>query len=130
MKVSFVYPPKQTVGKLFYPAKVWKNYSESAVILPNLGIAYLAALLREKGHEVDLIEGHALDLKLEQIIDRLKNFAPEYLLYTSITDTIQDTLWWIREIRQLYDKPVIIGGPMLVSIPGRHCHMITLITQL
>lgn len=31
MKVCFVYPPKQSMGKLFYPAKVWKNYSESAV---------------------------------------------------------------------------------------------------
>ena len=111
MKVSFVYPPKQVMGKLFYPAKVWKNYSESAVILPNLGIAYLAALLRKHGHEVDLIEGNALDLKLQQIIDRLKSFDPEYLLYTSITDNFQDTLWWIKEIRHRYDKPVVIGGP-------------------
>lgn len=111
MKVSFVYPPKQSMGKLFYPAKVWKNYSESAVILPNLGIAYLAALLRANGHEVDLIEGHALDLNLQQIVDRLKSFGPEYLLFTSITDNFQDTLWWIKEIRQGYDKPVVIGGP-------------------
>lgn len=117
MKVSFVYPPKQSMGKLFYPAKVWKNYSESAVILPNLGIAYLAALLRENGHEVDLIEGHALDLKLEQIIDRLKSFEPEYLLYTSITDNFLDTLQWISDIRQRYDKPVVIGGPHLSVYP-------------
>ncbi len=50
-------------------------------------------------------------MKLEQVIDRLKGFDPEYLLYTSITDNFQDTLWWIKEIRQKYDKPVIIGGP-------------------
>ena len=111
MKVCFVYPPKQSMGKLFYPAKVWKNYSESAVILPNLGIAYLAGLLREHGHDVDLIEGHALDLTLEQIIDRLNSFKPEYVLYTSITDNFQDTICWINEIRQRYDKPVVIGGP-------------------
>jgi anaerobic magnesium-protoporphyrin IX monomethyl ester cyclase len=117
MKVSFVYPPKQSMGKLFYPAKVWKNYSESAVILPNLGIAYCAALLRENGHEVDLIEGHALDLTLEEIVDRISSFKPEYLLYTSITDNIQDTLWWIKEIRQKYDKPVVIGGPHVGVYP-------------
>ena len=111
MKVSFVYPPKQTVGKLFYPAKIWKNYSESAVILPNLGIAYLAALLRKHGYEVDLIEGHALDLSMQELIDRLNSFKPEYLLYTTITDNFRDTLKWIHDIRQKYDKPVIVGGP-------------------
>lgn len=113
MKVTFVYPPKQSMGKLFYPAKVWKNYSESAVILPNLGLAYLSALLRDKGHEVDLIEGHALDLSLEQIVDRLNSFKPEFLLYTSITDNFRDTVKWISDIRQRYDKPVVIGGPHL-----------------
>ncbi len=117
MKVSFVYPPRQSMGKLFYPAKVLKNYSESAVILPNMGIAYCAAVLRENGHKVDLIEGHAYDLELDQIIDRLNSFNPEYVLYTSITDNIQDTLWWIKEIRQKYDKPVVIGGPHVGVYP-------------
>lgn len=115
MKVCFVYPPKQSMGKLFYPSKVWKNYSESAVILPNLGIAYCAAILRDNGHEVDLIEGHALDMELDQIVDRLNSFNPEYVLYTTITDNIQDTLWWIKEI-EFYDETFTLNAKRLHSI--------------
>ena len=49
MKVSFIFPPDQMVNMCFYTANIWKNYSKNAILVPPLGMVYLAALLREKG---------------------------------------------------------------------------------
>ncbi|NQT90488.1 MAG: B12-binding domain-containing radical SAM protein [Candidatus Omnitrophica bacterium] len=117
MKVSFIYTPNQRVNRCYYTEKIWKNYSENAIQLPNLGMAYLAGLLREKGFDVQFIDANVLNLAKEEIIARLNDFKPEYLLYSSITDNFQDTLSWIEEIKQDYNKPVIIGGPHMEIFP-------------
>ncbi len=117
MKVCFLYTPDQTVNKCFYTPSIWKNYSKNAILAPPLGMAYLAALLRDKGYEVSLIDANVLNLTKSQILKSLNNFKPDYLLYTSITDNFQNTLSWIREIRAEYNKPVIIGGPHMEIYP-------------
>lgn len=105
------------VNKCFYTASIWKNYSKNAILAPPLGMAYLAALLRDKGYEVSFIDANILNLSKEKIIKRLNEFKPEYVLYTSITDNFQDTLSWIKEIKKEYNKPVIIGGPHMEIYP-------------
>jgi radical SAM superfamily enzyme YgiQ (UPF0313 family) len=105
------------VNKCFYTASIWKNYSKNAVLLPSLGLAYLAALLRDKGYEVSLIDANILNLSKEQIIDKINEIKPDYVLYNAITDNLHDTISWIRGIRKEYDKPVIIGGPHMEIYP-------------
>ena len=105
------------VNKCFYTEKIWENYSKNAMILPHLGMSYLAALLREKGLEVHFIDANALGLDKRQIIRVLNDSRPDYLLYTSVTDNFQDTLFWIENIKQEYDKPVIVGGPHMEIYP-------------
>jgi radical SAM superfamily enzyme YgiQ (UPF0313 family) len=117
MKVSFIYTPKQRVNKCYYTEKIWKNYSENAILLPHLGMAYLAALLKKKGFEVQLIDANVLNLNEKDIQKRLFDFKPEYLLFTGITDNFRDTLWWIRRIRKMYNAPAIIGGPHMELYP-------------
>ena len=117
MKVCFIYAPNQMVNRCYYTDKIWKNYSKNAILLPHLGMSYLAALLRKQGYEVDFLDANILNLSLEQILAHLKRSNPDCLLYTSITDNFQDTLWWIKKIRAGYDKPVIIGGPHMDIYP-------------
>ncbi len=117
MRVCFIFTPNQMVNKCFYTASIWKNYSKNAVLLPSLGLAYLAALLRDKGYEVSLIDANILNLSKEQIIDKINEIKPDYVLYNAITDNLHDTISWIRGIRKEYDKPVIIGGPHMEIYP-------------
>jgi radical SAM superfamily enzyme YgiQ (UPF0313 family) len=117
MKVCFIFTPDQMVNKCFYSASIWKNYSKNAVLLPSLGLAYLAALLRDKGYEVCLIDANILNLSKEQITMKLNGINPDYVLYNGITDNLLDTISWIREIRNDYAKPVIIGGPHMEIYP-------------
>ncbi len=117
MKVCFLYPPDQMVNKCFYTASIWKNYSKNAILAPPLGMVYLAALLRGKRYEVKFIDANILNLSKEQIIRELNDFGPDYVLYNGITDNLQDTISWIKEIKKEYNKPVIIGGPHMEIYP-------------
>lgn len=116
MKVCFLYPPHQMVNKYYYTPRIWRHYSHK-IRLPHLGISYLAALLRQQGIDATVIDANALDWDLAQILRQINQIQPEYLLYTSITDTFQDTLHWIRQIKAAYNVPVIIGGPHVEIYP-------------
>lgn len=117
MKVCFLFTPEQMVNKCFYTDRIWKNYSKNAAVLPSLGLAYLAALLRDKGYEVSLIDANVLNLSKDQILSRLKALNPDYMLYNAITDNLHGTLSWIKLIRKEFDRPVVIGGPHMEIYP-------------
>ncbi len=117
MKVCFIFTPEQMVNKCFYTASIWKNYSKNAILVPPLGMVYLAALLIDKGYDASFIDANIENLSKEQIIERLNEIKPDYLLFNTITDNLQDTLTWIKEIRTDYNKPVIIGGPHMEIYP-------------
>lgn len=116
-KATFIYTPNQMMDRCYYTENIWKSYSKNAMLLPPLGITYLASVLLEKGFDVSLIDANILRMNREEIIERLNQLMPDYLLFTSVTDNFQDTLYWIKQIRQGYDRPVIIGGPHLDSYP-------------
>ena len=88
MRVCFLYPPNQMVNKCFYTASIWKNYSKNAILAPPLGMVYLAALLKEKGDEADFIDANIMNLSKDEIIRKLNDFKPDYVLYNSITDNL------------------------------------------
>jgi anaerobic magnesium-protoporphyrin IX monomethyl ester cyclase len=117
MKVCFLYTPNQMVNKCYYTKNIWKNYSKNAILVPPLGMVYLAALMRDKGYDASFIDANILNLSKEQIIEKLHTIRPDYVLYNTITDNLQDTISWIREIKKEYDKPVIIGGPHMEIYP-------------
>jgi len=80
-------------------------------------MVYLSALLREKNYDVYFIDANILNLNLEQIIQNLRDKRPDYVLYNTITDNLQNTLSWIDKIKNEYNKPVIIGGPHMEIYP-------------
>ncbi|MAF25983.1 hypothetical protein CL634_10495 [bacterium] len=125
MRICFLYTPDQELNKGHYSEKMAENFSKSAQILPPLGMAYLAALLRQKGFTVGFLDANALGLTEEQILNKLHEFKPDCLLYTTITDNFQYTLGWIKNIKQKLDVPAIVGGPHMSLYPKEtlthHC---------
>lgn len=116
MKICFLYPP-QSLNAGQYLKRIGEHFSKDAQILPSLGLAYLAASLREKGFDISFIDANALGLDEEEIIKELKKSEPDYILYTTLTDNFQRTLGWIKKVRQRYNRPVIIGGPHMMFFP-------------
>ena len=57
-----------------------------------IGLAYLAAVLEDGGHEVTVIDCPALDITHEDLKTKLASIQPDLVGITSMTPTIQSAL--------------------------------------
>jgi radical SAM superfamily enzyme YgiQ (UPF0313 family) len=78
----------------------------------NLGIGYLAAALRQLGHQVVVIDGWLLNLAPKGIVERLSAIAPPDLIgisaYFSSIDDVANLIQLIRGAK--ISCPIVTGG--------------------
>lgn len=103
MKILLIQPP---------PRKIVKE----DIVVPPLGIAYLAAVIEKQGHSVSIIDAFAEALDLHSLEDRVKKIAPDLIGITGMTPVI-DNAFRTAGICRRYAKYVVIGGPH-VSVAG------------
>jgi len=58
----------------------------------SIGLAYLAAVLEENGHEVTVLDCPALEINQEELKTKLAAIKPNLIGITSMTPTIQSAL--------------------------------------
>lgn len=99
--------------------KVYKYVGEeSTMISPPMGLAYLAAVLRENKIPVKILDAAALNYSIEQI----KNFAlkdsPDIIGITAATNTIEEAYKIANAIKPSLPKTkIIVGGPHPSILP-------------
>ena len=78
----------------------------------NLGVGYLAAVLRKEGNFVTIIDGWLLDLGIQEIVDQVKSLKSVDLIGISCyISSISDVSELIREIRGAgLVVPIVAGG--------------------
>ncbi len=88
---------------------------EITPIFPPLGLAYIAAVLKEKGIKVRILEANAHDLNHLQISNCINEYSPDFVGITSTTSLIEEA----HEIAKLCPKKikVVIGGIHASSMP-------------
>jgi len=87
-------------------------------LYPPLGIAYLAAVLRQHGYEVEIIEAHAENLSLEAIARRVRESGIDLLGITSTTMNWLRALAIAKTVRQAAPRTrIVVGGPHLSLYP-------------
>ncbi len=81
---------------------------------PPLGLAYLAAVAENEGHQVQIHDGDVEDIALGTAVSR---FAPEVIGITA--NTTQITAAWrdAELVKSLNGAPVILGGPHPTTLP-------------
>ncbi|PVX26838.1 MAG: B12-binding domain-containing radical SAM protein, partial [Candidatus Bathyarchaeum sp.] len=78
----------------------------------SIGLAYMAAVLEENGHEVTVIDCPALDIDQEKLKTKLSSIEPEIIGITSMTPTIQSAVLSAQVAKQVCPKStVVLGGP-------------------
>jgi len=100
MKVTFINPP-QTNSK----------YKFIGVVAPPLGISYMAAVLEEKGYEVNIIDASALEMTWEDLEEELEGQSPQVVAITALTPTIEQakkTAQLVKKVSPL--TTVVMGG--------------------
>jgi radical SAM superfamily enzyme YgiQ (UPF0313 family) len=87
---------------------------------PPLTLALLAALLRNAGCEVRLIDATAAKLSIDDVIAQLdkESFAPSLILFPTTTPTIDADVAAIGRLKQRYGAPMFCFGPHASTAPA------------
>jgi radical SAM superfamily enzyme YgiQ (UPF0313 family) len=84
MKVLLVNPPRfngMPVGR--------EDRCENTIpnVIPPMGLVYLAGMLQEQGHSVNLIDANGYNLDFEDIGQNMENNRPEFVIFRSTPET-------------------------------------------
>jgi len=74
------------------------------------GIAYLAAVLEENGHEVTIIDCPALEMNQEDLKAKLASIEPNLIGITSMTPTIQSALLSAHFAKEACPEAMVVLG--------------------
>ena len=99
VKVALVNPP------------LMKGSFRHQLYLP-IGLAYLAAVLEEKGHQVKIIDCQALTINHEKLKSEISSFKPSIVGITSIAPLVRSALLSAAAAKEAVpDVAVVLGGP-------------------
>jgi anaerobic magnesium-protoporphyrin IX monomethyl ester cyclase len=100
MRVAFIFPNI--------------NYRRIAkeIVHPPLGIAYLAAILREQGHEVRVFDAAVANLDFDELERLVRGFEPAIIGLTTNVATAAMACYTARVLKKSMPRSTIIfGGP-------------------
>lgn len=85
---------------------------------PHLGLAYLAAVSERRGDEVVIFD---CDVEEKPVAEFVQEFKPHIVGITANTPQVKQAWRTARDIREVYDCPVILGGPHVSVLPEESC---------
>jgi anaerobic magnesium-protoporphyrin IX monomethyl ester cyclase len=106
------------------PSEVWREGTSHLLpilnTLPQIGIAALAAVLTEKGFDVEIIDAQALGITHLQAIDWAVARRPAIAGLTGYTSSIDQAARIAGGIKERLPRCVtVVGGPHVTAIPER-----------
>jgi radical SAM superfamily enzyme YgiQ (UPF0313 family) len=97
LKVLLIQPPPRTIQR-------------EDIVVPPLGIAYLAAVLEKKGHSVGIIDGFGEGLDFPALERRISQASPDLVGITGMTPVI-DNAHRAASAARKHAKYIVLGGP-------------------
>jgi radical SAM superfamily enzyme YgiQ (UPF0313 family) len=99
MKVLLIQPPS-------------RQQAQEEVVVPPLGLAYLASAVERDGHEVKILDAFAAGLSWSNFTEAIKKAQADLIGIGGMTPTIDNTLRAIKICRP-YTRYIVMGGPHL-----------------
>jgi radical SAM superfamily enzyme YgiQ (UPF0313 family) len=86
---------------------------------PPQGLCHLAAVLREKEYEVEILDAEVFDYTDAEVLERVKEYSPDYIGITSTIVTIYTAARYVKLFKEHFenDVKVILGGPQITASP-------------
>lgn len=101
-------------------ALVSPKWNRKANDYPPLGLAYLAAVLAEDGHQLEIFDfGLDPDSPLEEDVQRVCHFEPHVVGITAMTMVYHKVLDTAALLKARLGRPIVIGGPHATLFPER-----------
>jgi radical SAM superfamily enzyme YgiQ (UPF0313 family) len=108
--IVLINPPFENISKGFSCVKHIVNAS------PSLGLLHIAAMLRQAGYGVAIIESDAQRLTPEQVAKKALSMRPKYIGITLFTVGVDNARIIAKAIKKNASIPVIVGGPHISSM--------------
>jgi radical SAM superfamily enzyme YgiQ (UPF0313 family) len=106
MKILLINPP-WSYGKL----------DRAGGIFPPLGLAYIAAFLRNKNYEVKILDAYANNMKEREILSIVKKECPDIVGITCSTANFLLASTIAKQIKNIKDSFIVFGGSHVSALP-------------
>lgn len=107
MKVLLINPPY---------GEVYSKVKSAEGVNPPLGLAYIAAYLRENDVDVNILDAHALQIGLLKLESKMPKF--DVVAVPSVTPSLSSSLEVLRIAKKINPHcKTIMGGPHISAIP-------------
>ena len=96
------------------------SYQDNARFLgaiPPLTLGYVAAVLRDAGAEVLLLDCPTLGIRIDRAVEVVSAFRPDYVGFTLATVDWLSSLAWMEAFHARVGAPVIVGGIHMECYP-------------
>ena len=88
---------------------------------PSLALAYLAAVLREKGHNVAIIDAAAERMDMGNLVKKIETIRPEIIGITTNVGIYDKSVFTSRVLKNHFPNlPIIMDGPWANVIKLRY----------
>ena len=87
-----------------------RTLQREELVVPPLGLAYLAASLEREGHRVKILDAFALGMSWGEFEGEVKKTKPDLIGLGGMTPTIDNTLRAARICRP-HTRTLVVGGP-------------------
>jgi len=96
---------------------LWRNV---ASVMPSLGIAWIAAVLSEDGHQVRILDAHALHMHLEDVPRWVAEYGPfDIVGITATTPLIENALTLAQSLKSVCPSlKIVLGGVHPTVLPA------------
>jgi len=85
---------------------------------PHLGLAYLAAVSEKRGDEVVIFD---CDIEKKSVSEFIQEFRPHIVGITANTPQVKQAWRTARDIREVHDCAIVLGGPHVSVLPEESC---------
>lgn len=87
-----------------------RNASDAGLSVPPLGLAYIAAMARSLGHDVQIIDAYATGMSWDDFEREMCRIKPQVLGFSAMTP-IADVVGRAVELCRPYAGKIVLGGP-------------------
>ena len=113
MKVSLILPPHT------FEERYNKEIAKAAGTWPPLGMLYIAAMLLERGHEVQVLDGSKKDIAT--ISRELGGFKPDLIGMNVMTFLWNKVKQYAEELKYRFPKSFIVIGGVHATFAKEKC---------
>lgn len=111
MKITLINPSMMRKDELRW---------DKSCTYPPLGLCYIAAVLRNNHHQVNIIDGEALQLNKKELKELILKANPQIIGITSHTPKFSHLLDTIKAVKEMnLNAKLVVGGPHISLIPEK-----------